>query len=117
MEDNLIRKQIARRLRELRQERGWTQEDASRRIGCSWRSLQRWERGHSQPTWDSLEELARGYNVTPSQIIGQEAMDGKPQSLESRVDQLSLQVAMLETQLNNLFQRARWKDQDDGAAI
>lgn len=117
MEDNLIRKGIAARLRELRHEKGWTQEQAARNIDCSWRALQRWERGHAQPTWDSVQMLAKGYGVTTAQIIGQEPMRGKPDSLEARVDQLTLQVSKLETQLNNLFQRERWKDQDDGAAI
>lgn len=117
MEDNLIRKGIARRLRELRHEKGWTQEQAARNINCSWRALQRWERGHAQPNWESVKLLANGYGVTTSQIVGQEALSGKPESLESRVDQLTLQVSKLETQLNNLFQRERRKDQDDEAAI
>lgn len=111
MADNLIRKGIATRLRELRAEKGWTQEQAARNIDCSWRALQRWERGHAQPTWESVQMLARGYNVTPSQLIGQEPLRGKPDSLEARVDQLTLKVSQLETQLNNLFQRERWKHQ------
>lgn len=117
MEDNLIRKGIARRLRELRHEKGWTQEQASRNINCSWRALQRWERGHAQPNWESVKLLANGYGVTTAQIVGQESLSGQPESLESRVDQLTLQVSKLETQLNNLFQRDRQSGQDDGVEI
>lgn len=122
MSDNLIRKQIATRLRELRDDKGWSQETAARHIGCSWRAVQRWERGHAQPSWDSVELLAKAYGVTPSQIIGQDSVKTgtKPATVESRLDQLTLQVSQLQAQLNSLYQRLELgphQGQDDGVEI
>lgn len=116
--DNLIRRRIASRLRELRSERGWTQEQAAREIGCSWRALQRWERGHAQPTWKSVQVLAKGYGVTPAAIIGEEAVSGlEDETLEARVDKLTLKVSQLETQLHGLMQKVGHLPGDDSVEL
>ena len=104
--DNLIRKQIADRLKDLRADKGWSQEKAAQEIGCSWRAVQRWEKGHAQPSWESVELLANAYGVDPAQIIGQESVKGlEKESLETRLDRLTLQVSDLQAQLNSLYQR------------
>lgn len=118
MVDNLIRRRIASSLRELRSERGWTQEQAAREIGCSWRALQRWERGHAQPNWKSVQILARGYGVTPSAIIGEESVPGMDgENLEDRVDRLTLKVSQLETQLHGLMQKVGHLQTDDSVEL
>ena len=42
--------QLREKVRELRQKRGWTQEDLAREIGVSLSTVQRWERQGGKPT-------------------------------------------------------------------
>lgn len=46
-------------LTEIRTRLGMSQEDLSRKLGVSWRTIQRWESGLSKPTGLYKEKLER----------------------------------------------------------
>ncbi len=61
-------KGLAKRLRRLRQERGWTLEDCEARGFKNWRHLQEIEAGKNI-TLETLVKVARLYRLTPSRLI------------------------------------------------
>ena len=65
-----ITTKLAKRLRELREERGLTQEEAARKCKMEYKYYQRYE--SSQPRdmrLSTLEKIARGFDVSPSDLI------------------------------------------------
>jgi len=51
--------QLREKLKELRKERGWTQEETAREIGVSLSTVQRWERQGAKPSRLARRELKR----------------------------------------------------------
>jgi len=50
---------LQRKLKELRRERGWAQEDLARKIGVSLSTVQRWEKKGANPTRLARRELEK----------------------------------------------------------
>lgn len=101
-----IRRQLGNRIRELRKAKGWSQEKAAKEIGCSWRAVQRWEKGTVTPQWGSVEAMAKAYGVTTDQIMGTVDVKGhglEPDSISTRVDKLTLRLAALQAQVDQLL--------------
>ncbi len=57
-------KQLREKVRELRQIRGWVQEDLAREICVSLSTVQRWERQGGKPTRLACRELKRLFEET-----------------------------------------------------
>jgi hypothetical protein len=56
--------------------------------------------------------------VTPAAIIGEEAVSGlEDETLEARVDKLTLKVSQLETQLHGLMQKVGHLPGDDSVEL
>ena len=101
-----IKVRIGRNLRQLRKERGMTQEEISRRCDVSSRAWQRWERGHAQMQWDNVQQVAKALGIREEEIWGtRDAGVLRPEPLEDQVARLMLQVSLMETQLHNLIHR------------
>lgn len=62
-------KQLAQKIKELRNRNGFSQEDLSEKTGLSLRTIQRIENGETEPRGDSLKRLAFAFNVTPDEIV------------------------------------------------
>ena len=60
---------IGRFLRQLRSERGLTQEQAAEHLGVSNRSVSRWETGATMPDFDLLMQLSDYYNVEIGDLL------------------------------------------------
>lgn len=58
-----LRQQFAKRLKELRQQKGMTQEDFAKATGLSVSFIRAIEQGVNTPSFDSLELLARALNT------------------------------------------------------
>ena len=56
-------------LRELRKEKGQTQEEIANMFGVSSRSVSRWENGNTMPDLGILVELADYYDVDIRELI------------------------------------------------
>jgi ribosome-binding protein aMBF1 (putative translation factor) len=51
--------QLKEKVKELRQRRGWAQEDLARKIGVSLSTVQRWEKKGGKPTRLARKELKK----------------------------------------------------------
>jgi transcriptional regulator with XRE-family HTH domain len=60
---------VRRRIRELRVERGLTQEQLCERAGISIDAVSRIEGGSRVPTLDTIERLAKAFAVSPTAIL------------------------------------------------
>jgi transcriptional regulator with XRE-family HTH domain len=61
--------QLAIRLKELRTNKGMSQEFLADESGLSLRTIQRIENGESNPTGESLKRLSNALNVNPDELI------------------------------------------------
>jgi len=60
---------LALRVKELRNQKGMSQEFLAEESGLSLRTIQRIEKGTSNPTGESLKRLSNALNVTPDDLI------------------------------------------------
>ena len=60
---------LSKRLKELRNQKGMSQETLAEESGLSLRTIQRIENGRSNPTGDTLKRLSNALNVTPDELI------------------------------------------------
>ena len=60
---------ISATLKQLREERGWTQAATARAAGVPARSYQNWEEGIRQPRLDAIVRLAAGFGVTTDALL------------------------------------------------
>ncbi|HEX3009897.1 MAG TPA: helix-turn-helix domain-containing protein [Bacteroidales bacterium] len=61
--------ELARKIKELRNRKGFSQEELAEKAGLSLRTVQRIENGETEPRGDSLKRLASAFNVSPDEII------------------------------------------------
>ncbi len=61
--------QIARQLRQLRQQQAWTLDDLAGRTGISKSTLSRLEKADVSPTTDMLAKLCSAYSLTLSRLM------------------------------------------------
>ncbi len=66
-----IRIRFARRLRELRLEKNWTQEELAEFADLAYRHIQRLESTKNPPPAkiDTIEKLAKAFKITPSKLL------------------------------------------------
>jgi transcriptional regulator with XRE-family HTH domain len=60
-------------LRSLRESKGWTQAEAAKAAGVSFRSYQNWEIGGREPRLDALKNLASAFGVTVDELLKDES--------------------------------------------
>lgn len=60
---------LAKRIKELRKRKGFSQEELSENTGLSLRTIQRIENGETEPRGDSLRRLAHFFDVPPEEIV------------------------------------------------
>ncbi len=64
-------------IRELRDERGWTQLELANRLGVTPSTVYNWERGRYEPKVSQLRAMARLFGVSSDDIELVEAQDLK----------------------------------------
>lgn len=67
-----INEKIARNLIYYRKEAGFTQAELAEKINYSDKSVSKWEQGNALPDIYILMKLAKLYNITLSQLVGEE---------------------------------------------
>jgi len=63
---------FGRRLRELREAKGWTQAQLAERVGFHYQNVARLERGEREPVWGTALKLAEALGVTLDAFQGDE---------------------------------------------
>lgn len=58
----------------LRKQRGWTQADLAERVGVEQPSVQRWEKGTREPSYDKLEAIARALGVDITAFFSKDSL-------------------------------------------
>ena len=64
-----IQARLARNLRQLRETRGWSQEEFADRAGIHRTYVSDLERGKRNPTITVVERLAKPFGITASEIL------------------------------------------------
>ena len=60
---------LGRRVRQIRQSRNWTLEEASRRTGLARSTLSKIENEQMSPTFDAVQKLAQGLDIDVPQLF------------------------------------------------
>ena len=58
------------KLKELRIERRFTQEELAKALGCSQAMIARWESNENQPTEEHIVKAAKFFGVSTDYILG-----------------------------------------------
>jgi transcriptional regulator with XRE-family HTH domain len=80
---HLMQDTLAKKLRVLRAERGWTLREAAERTGVDKGTLSMLERGIRHPHDITLARLARGYGVPAVELLEEPALAGKAEAPET----------------------------------
>jgi transcriptional regulator with XRE-family HTH domain len=59
---------LGRVVREIRHERGWTQETLAEHASLHWTYIGGIERGERNPSWENVVKLARALGVSVSEL-------------------------------------------------
>lgn len=80
-----VNERLARRLKSLREARGWSLDALAARSGVSRSNISLIERGQSSPTASVLDKLSAGLGVTLASLFEEPAAAGAPASPLARV--------------------------------
>lgn len=95
-------KKIGDFLKELRKEKGVTQEQLAEILGVSGRSVSRWETGSNMPDLDILILIADYYDVEIREILDGERKDG---NMKKEMEETVLKIADYKNHEEHKFMR------------
>lgn len=74
---------LAKNIRYLRRKRNWSQEDLAEKLGKkSYTTIQKWESGVGDPTFKTLQDLARVFGVDIDSLANADLeLDGKENTM------------------------------------
>ena len=74
---------LAKNIRYLRKKRNWSQEDLAEKLGKkSYTTIQKWESGVGDPTFKTLQDLARVFGVDIDSLANADLeLDGKENTM------------------------------------
>lgn len=67
-----VQARLGARVRDLRQQRGWTQETLGERAGLSYKFIGEIERAIGNPTIDSIDQIARAFGIDIALLLHRE---------------------------------------------
>ena len=67
-----VQARLGARVRDLRQQRRWTQEALGERAGLSYKFIGEIERGIGNPTIDSIDQIARAFGIDIALLLHRE---------------------------------------------
>ena len=91
---NMNQKKIGSFLKELRKEKGITQEEFAENLNVSGRTVSRWETGVNMPDISLLVDIAEFFNVSIPEIINGER---KSEIMEKEVKEQTHKIAKQKT--------------------
>ncbi len=76
---------LGARIKAVRKERGWSQEQLAERVGISTQYVSNIERGKENPTLDLLLRVAQALKVSPAEIFDLEARGLDRKTLQAEI--------------------------------
>lgn len=76
---------LAKRIKELRLQKGMTQEDFADVLGLSQQTIAMWENGKSSPKIDALNAMADYFEVTTDYLLGRTEQKPTPPLSEEQI--------------------------------
>ena len=67
-----MRNKFAARIKELRKEKNWTQEQLAITLGYKRAAVSEWETRNKEPEYDTLIEIADIFGVTTDYLLGRD---------------------------------------------
>jgi len=64
-----INEKFGQRIKELRKEHDWTQEELGFKAGLDWRYVGDIERGESSPTLETIKKLAKAFKISLAKLF------------------------------------------------
>lgn len=98
---------ISERIKELRDQNGYTQSELAKKLHLSRSAVNAWEMGTSVPSTQFLVELANIFNVSTDYILGITKMESIDIS-NLRIEEKEMIYSLL-----NYFKRYRYPYEDD----
>jgi transcriptional regulator with XRE-family HTH domain len=82
-EEHIMGESLARKLRVLRAERGWTLQQAAERAGVQPETISDAEHGKRRPYTPTLTKIASGYGVPVEELLEEGVLAGKAEAPET----------------------------------
>jgi putative transcriptional regulator len=106
----LYREQVGERIRQLRDERSWTQEELGDLIGVRANTISRWERGRHLGSGEHLEKIAAAFELTVAEFMGHLAPNNdrprsSPSDLRAQLDRMEAEIIRIREMLTELLAR------------
>lgn len=107
-----MRSNLSKKLEELREVKGWTKTEVSKRLGMKGMSTYaNWEYGIRQPDNQMLEKLADLYNVTTDYLLGR---SDRPRTQDdSSIESIKQKIANDFPDINLMFRDMESMTADD----
>lgn len=110
------RKEVGRRLLDLRKRRGLSQEDAAHAVGVSAKTWGDWERGKRTPYDSNWKKIGEAFKVDPSEIAGRPpsplGLAPDPDTGQSQLDRIERKLdQLLAGQLQLAGSQAEFEEQ------
>lgn len=84
--------ELGKRMKELRQRDGRTQEDLARALGVTSQAVSRWEKGICYPDMELIPSLANYFGISIDELFGyQNGRAEKIEALANRIDEMNRQ--------------------------
>ena len=77
-------------IREIRREKGMTQEQLAERLGISQRSVSRWETGKTMPDLSLYEPLCEALGIQVSELLYAQKMTNEEKAAQGEISALNL---------------------------
>jgi transcriptional regulator with XRE-family HTH domain len=81
---------LAKKIKELRSRKGFSQEELAEKSGLSLRTIQRIENGETIPRGDTLNKLTTALNVSPDELLDWQVVEDKGVLLMLNMSQLGI---------------------------
>lgn len=93
-------------IKDMRKEKGFTQEQLAETLGVSNRSISRWENGANMPDFDIVIHLAKFFNVSIEELLDGEK---KEDIVNKEKEEAMLKVSDYENEVKlKMSRRVRW---------
>lgn len=77
--------EIGSRIRKYREERKISRSELARTLGLTVSCISNWELGQNDPAADHLGDLCRALQVSPSELLGVQLIDGELSAQERKL--------------------------------